>query len=162
MMDSEDKDFCARSHTGAVLTKFWWGGYKHAYAPLTHSLVAAKSPTGIVLFRPDGCDFWSLPGGSLVDHNQALEETVRRFEEQTGLEARRLSVLGYYRIVLPESVEYGALIFCTCDEVSQRKRASHNNEVRAWQGQSALQDLDPIAAALACVAMDCHSWKTCR
>jgi hypothetical protein len=155
----EERDFHVEGATGAILTKLWPGGHKPAYSPLTHFVVAAKSPTGVVLMEAESGDFWSLPGGPVTDAQNMLEDAAARFQEQTGLQAREAAVMGYFRIVSPESVEYGALIVCQCGAVDGRRAKELGVELRTWECRAALRGIDAISAALAGAAVASRYWQ---
>jgi len=157
-------EFHAVSPTGAILTKFWTGGYKPAYAPLTDVLIAAKSPAGVVFVRPEGRDFWSLPGGPLNEYKETkeiLEAARKKFKEQAGISCDCECVLGHFRMTFEERIEYGVLVFCTCRTVRKNVRGGAT-EARAWNFETPLAALDPVAEALATVALCSRAWKATK
>ena len=157
---AEERDFHVEGATGTILTKFWPGGHKPAYSPLTHFVVAAKSPTGVVLMQPESGDFWSLPGGPVTDAQNMLEDAAARFQEQTGLQAREAAVMGYFRIVSASSVEYGALALCLCGEVDASGAKELGVELRTWEFSAPLRGVDAISEALAGVAVASRYWQS--
>jgi hypothetical protein len=153
-------DFHVPGANGAVLTRFWYGGYKPAYNPLTHFVVAAKAPSGVVLVEHEGGTFWSLPGGPIAGSNMIRELAAAKFHEQTGMEAQKCELLGYFRILLPAEIEYGALMVCNCGQVDAKKAASHEIELHAWDCKDEIAGIEPISAALAAFAATSKLWQS--
>ncbi len=155
----DEKDFQAASPTGILLTKYYAGGYKPAYAPFTHLMVAAKSSDGIVLVATDDGALWTLPGGAREHHLDCREQAVVKLRHDAGLEASRAAVLGYYRIVSSDRVEYGALVFCVAAADPKALPSPPACEWRIWDGKDCLMGLDPISEALASVAWGSKPWQ---
>ena len=157
-MPAQEKDFHVESSTGAILTKFWPGGHKPAYLPLTHFVVAAKSASGVVLTRAEGGDCWNLPGGTLTGKESVLDEASEKFRQQTGLGTAITAVLGYFRIVWPGRVEYGALVVGISDDSAAREAPEFPVDIHVWDFNADLNGLDPIGVALAGAAAESLAW----
>ena len=155
----EDRECHIVGSTGAILTKFRYGIYRPSYVPLTTYVVAAKAPNGVVLVRPQGCHFWSLPGGPLNEAKGAAEVCAEGFQRETGLPAENIEALGFYRVIVSSKVEHGALAVCRCGPVSSKKAKELGVELRAWRFEGPIAALDPISEALAALAVESVLWR---
>lgn len=157
-MDSQETDYHVESPTGALFTKFWQGGYRPSFVPLTHVVVASKTPLGIVLVDSEEGDSWRLPGGTLSEDETVVDCAKRRLAGETGLVAQNLVAFGYFRLVMDGKVEYGALVFCRSAEPNQMVSARVERQVRTWDCESPLSSFDPIAGTLAAIAAQSKAW----
>lgn len=159
-MASEERQLHVQSPTGAILTRYWPGAHRAAYSPLTHYLVAAKSLSGLVLVRPQDGKYWGMPGGPLPRDADVKGLVEARFLEQTGLRPRQITLVGHFRIVLSDRVEYGALIVAASDPPRARHRQRNETLARTWNFSGELEGLDPISATLATVACSSRTWES--
>jgi ADP-ribose pyrophosphatase YjhB (NUDIX family) len=153
------KEFHTQSPSGALLTKYWQGHYVPAYSPLTHAVVVAKTPAGIVLERPDGAAFWVLPGATRGRREAVAECVARHLREDLAIFPRSVAVLGFYRVVIEERIEYGALSFCKAGFIDERLRTPRDVQLRTWNGKTTLAALDPVSATLAALVMKSNTWR---
>ena len=153
------RELHVQSPTGALLTKYWQGHYVPAFMPLTHAVVVVRTPAGIVLERREGASFWTLPGAARGRRDAVAECISRHLKEELGVFPRSMAILGYYRVLTGEKVEYGALAFCKAGLIDEHLRTPKDVQVRTWNGKTTLAALDPVSATLAAIAMKSNAWR---
>ena len=110
------------------------------FSPLTHAIVCARTPEGVVLVRNRETHVWELPGG-LIDAGETTRMcAMREFVEETGQQSALLRWCGLTELrgmpgrrhSLPY-VEFGALYRA---DIVQLERPRHQTieieEVAVW------------------------------
>jgi 8-oxo-dGTP diphosphatase len=107
----------------------------HSLAPVTFSLVIARSEQGFLLIFNRKRKVWELPGGMIDPHETARQCAERELTEETCQSVSSLRWLGLIELATGveqadtrSPVEYGALF---CGDVIAQSAPVNNDEVEA-------------------------------
>jgi 8-oxo-dGTP diphosphatase len=110
------------------------------FSPLTHAIVFARTPEGVVLVRSRETYVWELPGGLIEAGETALMCAMRELVEETGQQPPLLHWCGLTELKgtpdrrhpLPY-VEFGALYRADIEQLERpRHQTTEIEEVAVW------------------------------
>ncbi len=126
-----------------------------AAIPLRLSLMTARHHSRVLMVRNVRTGEWELPGGPILEGETPRRTAERRLVEETNVRPGPVAFVGIATVQLGHArdIEFIALFRTTLDDAATADAGAGGREVTWWDAAAGLEELSPIDAHLAELAM---------